>query len=348
MEKKNNSRDGVTDPAREGHSSVKSGLTPEKISPEAGVTGTAREGHSSGRERNTSGKEENVSGKRGNASEKKENASGKKGNASGRRGFTSERVSFNRKMVAASAAVTARKSTIHSLCAADVTLPRQMMREHRERTGEKLSFTAYIVYCLAQVVKEHPHLNAFRRGNRLITLDDVTVSVLVEREISGERVPEPLAIEAAQSLTFREINDLIRSARTRSESALGGFSGMTWIRHIPGFLLKAFVRLADRNISLAKRYGKVAVTAVGMFSREPVWFIPHGSGTVLITVGSIEKRMVFTGEKHEEREFLCLTGSFDHDIVDGAPAARFMNQFLETLKSGMGLFQFPDCLMTKE
>ena len=222
------------------------------------------------------------------------------------------------------------------------------MREHRERTGEKLSFTAYIVYCLAQVVKEHPHLNAFRRGNRLITLDDVTVSVLVEREISGERVPEPLAIEAAQSLTFREINDLIRSARTRSESALGGFSGMTWIRHIPGFLLKAFVRLADRNISLAKRYGKVAVTAVGMFSREPVWFIPHGSGTVLITVGSIEKRMVFTGEKHEEREFLCLTGSFDHDIVDGAPAARFMNQFLETLKSGMGLFQFPDCLMTKE
>ncbi len=316
----------------------------KRISSRDGVTGTAREGHSSGRERNTSGKEgnvsgkkENVSGKRGNASEKKENASGKKGNASGRRGFTSERVSFNRKMVAASAAVTARKSTIHSLCETDITLPRRMMREHFERTGEKLSFTAYIVYCLAQVIKEHPHLNTFRRGNRLITLDDVTVSVLVEREISGERVPEPLAIEAAQSLTFREINDLIRSARTRSESTLGGFSGMTWIRHIPGFMLKTFVRLADRNIRLAKRYGKIAVTAVGMFSREPVWFIPHGSGTVLITVGSIEKRMVFTGEKHEEREFLCLTGSFDHDIVDGAPAARFMNQFLETLKSGMGL-----------
>lgn len=76
---------------------------------------------------------------------------------------------------------------------------------------------------------------------------------------------------------------------------------------------------------------------VGMFSREPVWFIPHGSGTVLITVGSIEKRMVFNGERYEEREFLCLTGSFDHDIVDGAPAARFMNQFLETVKRGIGL-----------
>ena len=261
----------------------------------------------------------------------------KRGHSSEKRGFTSERISFNRKMVAASAAVTAGKSTIHSLCEADITLPRRMMREHFERTGEKLSFTAYIVYCLAQVMKEHPHLNAFRRGNRLITLDDVTVSVLVEREFSGERVPEPLAIEAAQRLTYKEVNERIRSAKARTDASLGGFSGMTWIRHIPGFLLKTFVRLADRNIMLAKRYGKVAVTAVGMFSREPVWFIPHGSGTVLITVGSIEKRMVFTGERHEEREFLCLTGSFDHDIVDGAPAARFMNQFLETLKSGMGL-----------
>ncbi|MBE0666615.1 MAG: 2-oxo acid dehydrogenase subunit E2, partial [Bacteroidales bacterium] len=48
----------------------------------------------------------------------------------------------------------------------------------------------------------------------------------------------------------------------------------------------------------------------------------------MITVGSIEKRVVLTGDQHEEREFLCLTGSFDHDIVDDAPAARFMNQFL--------------------
>ena len=294
----------------------------KKISSRDGVTGPAMEGHSYGRERNTSGKIRlPFQGEYRSLN----------------RGYTSERISFNRKMVAASAAVTARKSTIHSLCETDVTVPRRIMREHQERTGEKLSFTAYIVYCLAQVIREHPHLNAFRRGNRLITLDDVTVSVLVEREISGERVPEPLAIAAAQSLTFRQINDLIRSARARNDSALGGLTGMTWIRHIPGFLLKGFVRLADRNISLAKRYGKVAVTAVGMFSREPVWFIPHGSGTVLMTVGSIEKRMVFSGESHEEREFLCLTGSFEHDIVDGAPAARFMNQFLETLKSGMGL-----------
>lgn len=251
-----------------------------------------------------------------------------------KKGYTTRSLSFNRKMVAASASVTGRKNTIHSLAQVDITEPRNRLREHFERTGEKLSFTAYIVFCLAQVVKEHPHLNAFRRGNSLITLEDVTVSVLVEREFSGEMVPEPVSIQAAQDLAFREVHDRIRSAKVHSGHSMGDLSGMSWIRFIPGFLLKTFVRIADGNIRLAKRYGKVAVTAVGMFSREPVWFIPHGSGTVLITVGSIERKMVYDGQGHHEREFLCITGSFDHDIVDGAPAARFMNQFLETLKCG--------------
>lgn len=250
------------------------------------------------------------------------------------RGYGSESLGFNRKMVAASAAVTAGKPTIHSLAQVDITEPRRMIRELQRSNGEKLSFTAYIVYCLAQVLKQHPRLNTFIRRNRLILLDDITVSVLIEREFMGEKVPEPMSINAVQNLTYREVSQRIGEAQRQSAHALGALSGMTWIRFIPGFLLKAFVRMADRNIKLAKTYGKVAVTAVGMFSKEPVWFIPHGSATVLITVGSIEKRMVFNGTDQEERELLCLTGSFDHNIVDGAPAARFMNHFLETLKSG--------------
>lgn len=237
-------------------------------------------------------------------------------------------------MVAASASVTHAKNTIHSLSQVDITEPRRRIREHYEKTGEKLSFTAYLVKCLAQVIKQHPQLNSFIRRGRLIILDDINISVLIEREFMGEKVPEPMCIEAVPEMTYRQINDRIRNAKEQSDSRLGGLSGMSWIRFIPGFLLKTFIRLADRNLKLAKRYGKVAVTAVGMFSREPVWFIPHGSATVLITVGSIEEKAVYNGNKHENREFLCITGSFDHSIVDGAPAARFMSQFLETVKSG--------------
>jgi pyruvate/2-oxoglutarate dehydrogenase complex dihydrolipoamide acyltransferase (E2) component len=37
------------------------------------------------------------------------------------------------------------------------------------------------------------------------------------------------------------------------------------------------------------------------------------------------------------REYLSLTISFDHDIVDGAPAARFMRRLKELIESGYGL-----------
>lgn len=258
----------------------------------------------------------------------------KKSNPDKRRGFKSIPLSFGRKAVIASVSVTSEKNAIHSLTEVDITEPRRLMKEHFEKTGEKLSLTAYIVTCLTQVLKQHPQMNAFVKRNKLIILDDITVSVLIEREFNGEKVPEPIGINQAQFKTYRQIHNEIRETKKHQGNKLGELSNQSWIRFIPSFLLKTFIRLADKNIAMAKKYGKVAVTAVGMFSKEAVWFIPHGSATVLITVGSISKKVVEHKGNFETREHLCLTVSFDHNIVDGAPAARFMNQFVETVKNG--------------
>ena len=250
------------------------------------------------------------------------------------KGFKSIPLSFNRRAVVASASVTREKNTIHSLTEVDISEPRRQIKDHFERTGEKFSLTAYIVTCLAQVLKDHPQLNSFIKGRKLVLLDDVTISVLIERELAGEKVPEPIGIRQAQQKTFTQIQNEIRDAQKQQSDQLGSLSGLSWIRLIPGFLFKTFVRMADKNITMAKRYGKVAVTAVGMFSQEAVWFIPHGSATVLLTIGSISEKVVVSEGQFIPREHLCLTASFDHNIVDGAPAARFMNQLTETIKSG--------------
>jgi hypothetical protein len=205
-------------------------------------------------------------------------------------GYKSLPLSSYRQAVIASASVTKEKNAIHSLTEVDITEPRHLIKEHFEKTGEK--------------------------------------------------VPEPLAIKGAQEKTFRQIHDEIREAKKQQSDKLGSLSGSTWIRLIPNFLLKTFIRIADKNIRMAKTYGKVAVTAVGMFSKEAVWFIPHGSATVLITVGSISQKVVEIEGQFVSREHLCLTVSFDHSIVDGAPASRFMNQLVETIKSGNLLKSF--------
>lgn len=249
-------------------------------------------------------------------------------------GYKSLPLGFNRQAVIASASVTREKNAIHIFTEVDITEPRRLIKEHFERTGEKLSLTAYVVTCLAQVIKEHPQLNSFIKGKRLIVLDDVTISVLIEREIVGEKVPEPIGIKQAQLKTLRQIHNEIRDAKNQQSDKLGSLSHQTWIRLIPNFLLKTFIRIADKNIHMAELYGKVAVTAVGMFSKEAIWCIPHGSATVLVTIGSISKKVVEVDGCFVSREHLCLTVSFDHNIVDGAPASRFMNLLIETIKSG--------------
>ena len=269
------------------------------------------------------------------------------GNGHSRRGYSVTSFTVNRRMAAASAAVCAQRHTIHGLTHVDISRPRRLMREHRERTGEALSLTAYVVACVARAVAEYPELNAIRRGGRLFVLDDVTVSTLVERDIEGERVPEPFGIRAAQDKTFRQIHDEIREAQVHQDGRLGGLSGMTWVaRFIPGFLFRTFIRMAARSVRMAMRYGTVSVTAVGMFGHRgsPLWFIPLSGSTVAVTVGGIVSwpaveqafpdRSPQECEPIEAREQLCLTVSFDHDIVDGAPAARCVARLTELLESG--------------
>jgi pyruvate/2-oxoglutarate dehydrogenase complex dihydrolipoamide acyltransferase (E2) component len=248
-------------------------------------------------------------------------------------GYGSIPMTFNRRAVIASATVTKEKNAIHCISEVDITIPRQLIKNHFDHTGEKMSLTAYVVTCLANVIKDHPLLNSFHKGRKQIILEDITVSVLIEKEVNDEKFPEPVGIQKAQSKSYRMIHNEIREAQGKT-GQLKNLQSLTWLRFIPDFMLRLFIRIADRNIVMAKRYGKVCVTAVGMFNKESVWFIPHGTATVLITVGGISEKVIKVGDEIVAREHLCLTASFDHNIVDGAPAARFMKQFTETLKSG--------------
>lgn len=250
------------------------------------------------------------------------------------KGYKKIPLSFGRQMVTVSASVTKEKNTIHFVTEVDITEPRKLMKDYFEKKGIKLSLTSYIACCLANVIKLYPDFNSFVKGKKLIILEDLTISVLIEKEIQGERVPEPIGICNAQNKTFFDIQKEIRNAQEIQSKELGNLSNYSWIRFIPRFLLKLFIKTAEKNIKLAKKYGKVCITAVGMYIKEAVWLIPHGSSTVLVSVGSINRKVVKIDNNFEERDHLCLTISFDHNIVDGAPGARFVNDFLKILKSG--------------
>ena len=77
------------------------------------------------------------------------------------------------------------KPMIHGLLEVDVTRARTHLREHKAATGESLSFTAFLIACLAKAVDEHKAVQAFRKGSKhLILFADVDVLTYIERGVA--------------------------------------------------------------------------------------------------------------------------------------------------------------------
>jgi pyruvate/2-oxoglutarate dehydrogenase complex dihydrolipoamide acyltransferase (E2) component len=91
--------------------------------------------------------------------------------------------------------------------------------------------------------------------------------------------------------------------------------------------------------------GTVGITSVGMFGNGAGWGIPPALPVPMITVGGIGEKPVIVDGHFTTRDYLSLTISFDHDIIDGAPAARFTRRLKELIESGSGL---PDSTVEPE
>jgi pyruvate/2-oxoglutarate dehydrogenase complex dihydrolipoamide acyltransferase (E2) component len=76
------------------------------------------------------------------------------------------------------------------------------------------------------------------------------------------------------------------------------------------------------------------VSSIGMFGKRAGWgigFLAYHS--VGLLVGGIAEQPIAYQGTIELRECLHVTLSFDHDIVDGAPAARFARTFSELIEN---------------
>lgn len=253
--------------------------------------------------------------------------------------YTVEPVSPFRQLVIDGMELAGRKHTIHGLVEVDISQARERLRQIKEETGESLSFTGFIVHCAARAVDEDKHLHAYRDWrNRLILFDDVDVSLPVERAEAGQPVVLQTVIRAANRKTVREIHQEIRGLQSKELVATPWGARLRWYVLVPAVLRRWFFRIAARMPRTLKRFnGTVLVTSVGMYGKTAGWGIPLPGHTLTVTVGGIEAKPVLRDGQLEGREHLCLTISFDHDIVDGGPAARFIRRLQELLQNGSGL-----------
>jgi len=83
--------------------------------------------------------------------------------------------------------------------------------------------------------------------------------------------------------------------------------------------------------------GTVMMSSLGMFGEGAFWGIPVPNHTLQITLGGIAPKLTMIDGEIVARETMSVTMSFDHDIVDGVPAAKFGQGFKRLIETRHGL-----------
>lgn len=217
-----------------------------------------------------------------------------------------------------------RRFPVHALLELDASEAEARL----EAAEPRATWTGFVAATIARAVARHPEVNARRAGNRILTFDRVDLGATVERHWEGRTVLDVVTIPDADRKSCAEISALLHEAKYGPGSS-DRLSGATaWIVNLPGPLRRAAIRAVASRPRVAATFGPaVGVTSIGMFAGGWGWAIPLAPLTVIATVGRVVDRAVVVVGRVVARPVLPITLSFDHAVIDGAPAARFADTF---------------------
>ena len=242
--------------------------------------------------------------------------------------------------------ISKRKHYITALLEFDVTEARRAIKSQRYRTKQRLSFNAWLIKTLSETISQFQTSHAFLKGKRkALVFDDIDVSITVEREQDGQRVPLPYVIRQTNNKDMFQISQEIDEAKSQTIAGKNVVLGekknqilMSLYYALPGAMRRFIWRMILKHPKSAKKnMGSVIVTSVGMMGKVSGWFIHTSVHPLSFGVGSILKKPVVLGDRIEIRDILHMTILIDHDVMDGAPMARFITKLTKNIESAAGL-----------
>ena len=168
-----------------------------------------------------------------------------------------------------------------------------------EAKNVRLSYTDLFVKIVAQALCKHPRLNATLVDDSIHLVDDVNIGVAVALE-DGLVVP------------------VVRNADQKGLSTIS--------QEIQGFAEKA---RQNQLTPGALRGGTFTITNLGMYGIDAFTPIINPPECAILGIGRIVKKPIVHNDEVVIRSLMHLSLSFDHRIVDGAPAAQFLQTVTE-------------------
>ncbi|MBS3993021.1 MAG: 2-oxo acid dehydrogenase subunit E2 [Bacteroidetes bacterium] len=223
----------------------------------------------------------------------------------------------------------------------DVTSLKEKIAIHNKTTKSKTSFTAALIHIISKTIDQHKEVASFLwNKKKQIVFQNINIAMIVEKEVDGQKVPIPLVIEKANQKHSFEILKELEVAKnqilTKEDMVLHRKSNSIekLYTKLPGFLRRYFWYYMGNHPKYAyKKMGNVAFTSIGMMGSLRGWFIPISVHPICFGISSVIKKPLVRQEKIEIREILNMTVLIDHDVVDGAPIARFLTDLTENIEN---------------
>jgi pyruvate/2-oxoglutarate dehydrogenase complex dihydrolipoamide acyltransferase (E2) component len=237
---------------------------------------------------------------------------------------------------------------MYGLLEVDVTEARKRLRQLR-RQGREVSFTAWMVKTIGDCIAAHRYVHAaLFRTRKLVLFHDVDIAMPIEVLINDVPVPLPLLIKATNRKSAAEIareieagvHRLIENERSYilSKHAFSRAALRLYYR-LPSFLRIAALKWLTANPFRARRHsGTVTVTTVNAVGNASGWILPTRSWhNIFFALGAVTRKPWVVGKDIQIREILNLSVVFNHDVIDGVPARRFMQDLISHIERGAGL-----------
>ena len=165
------------------------------------------------------------------------------------------------------------------------------------------SYNALLIEIVAQALSDHPHINARQEGDTILELEEVNVGLAVDTMrgllvvvIKNADQKSALAIES-------ELTTLAERARLGT-ATLDDLTGSTF-----------------------------TLTNLGMFGVDGFTPIINPPEVGILGVGRIVEKPVMVGGQVQGRPRMSLSLTFDHRVIDGAPAAKFLQHITQLIES---------------
>jgi pyruvate dehydrogenase E2 component (dihydrolipoamide acetyltransferase) len=171
----------------------------------------------------------------------------------------------------------------------------------------QVSYTALIVKAAATALTEMPIVNSTLEGDRIKIFADVNVGVAVATA-NGLVVP---VIRNADEKSLKDVDDAVLELTEKAQLA----------------------KLSREEVT----GGTFTVTNLGMYGVD--FFIPiiNPPEAAILAVGRIVEKPVSVNGKVEVKSVMMLSLSYDHRVIDGAPAAEFLLKIKDKLEKSSSL-----------